>query len=329
MISKTKPQPEFNLIGELKNLYVKIPLLQAIQNIPIYAKAIRDVCVNKPRRKPKDPPTVYIMGRLSEILQGKTCLVKYGDPNNPIVTVQFDLVSISNTLVDLGSAINIMTSETLKLLGLKNLRPTPTILELADRSTIQLEGILEDVVISITSWEYPTDFLVLQLKSKLGGHPLILGQPWLATVDAYISCRIGDMTISNGVITQKLVIYPPSQTTPVMKNPLWVGFDEYDTLSVLTIGKALQFKDETKDDSINSFISSSSLVSSPMFQSLHVVMTKPTQEDITHDFITETVKVLPNRKSIPIEIESGKTLNINPSLSAAETNKVVKLLQEN
>ena len=70
------------------------------------------------------------MGRLSELLQGKTPLVKYRDPGNPTVIVHIDLVSISNTLVDLGAVINIMTSETLKLLGLKNLRPTPTILEL-------------------------------------------------------------------------------------------------------------------------------------------------------------------------------------------------------
>ena len=159
------------------------------------------MCVKKPWRKPKDPPTVYVIGRLSKLLQGKNPLVKYGDPGKPTIIVQIDLVSISNTLVDLGAAINIMTSETLKLLGLKNLRPTPTILELADRSTIWLEGILKDVVISITSWEYPMDFLVLQPKSKLGGHPLILGWPWLAIVDAYISCRMGDMTISNGVTT--------------------------------------------------------------------------------------------------------------------------------
>ena len=76
------------------------------------------------------------MGRLLELFQGKTPLVKYGDLGNPIVKVQINLVSISNRLVDLGVVINIMTIETLKLLGLKNLRPTPTILELADRSTI-------------------------------------------------------------------------------------------------------------------------------------------------------------------------------------------------
>ena len=62
------------------------------------------------------------------------------------------------------------------------------------------------------------------------------------------------MTISNGVTTQKLVLYPPTQPSPVLKNPLWVGFEEDDTLPVLTIGKALQFKDETEDDSINNFI---------------------------------------------------------------------------
>lgn len=120
-ISKIDPQPEFDLIGELKKLYAKIPLLQAIRDIPIYTKAIRDVCVKKPGRKPKDPPTVYVMGWLSELLQGKTPLVKYGDLCNPIVIVQIDQASISNTLVDLGSTINIMTCETLKLLGLKNL----------------------------------------------------------------------------------------------------------------------------------------------------------------------------------------------------------------
>ena len=49
-----------------------------------------------------------------------------------------------------------------------------------------------------------------------------------------------------------------------------------------------------------------------MFQSLHAVMTESTQEDITDDFITETVKVLPNHKSIPVKIKYGKTLTINP-----------------
>ena len=57
---------------------------------------------------------------------------------------------------------------------------------------------MEYVMVSIDSWEYLADFLVLQPKAKLTGYPLILGRPWLATIDAYISCRAGNMTIKNG-----------------------------------------------------------------------------------------------------------------------------------
>ena len=40
--------------------------------------------------------------------------------------------------------------------------------------------------------------MVLQTKTMLGGHPLIIGRPWLATTEAFISCRSGDMYISYG-----------------------------------------------------------------------------------------------------------------------------------
>ena len=84
-------------------------------------------------------------------------------------------------------------------------------MQLADRSTVTPEGIVEDVMVSIDSWEYPIDFLVLQPKAKLTGYPLILGIPWLATADAYISCRAGNMKIKNGRMSKKLVLYPPTQ----------------------------------------------------------------------------------------------------------------------
>jgi hypothetical protein len=78
-----------------------------------------------------------------------------------------------------------MTRETMQALGLKGLQETLIVLQLANISTIKLE----DVVISINSWEYPADFMILQPKTFLGGYPLILGRPWLAIVDAYNGCR--------------------------------------------------------------------------------------------------------------------------------------------
>ena len=67
---------------------------------------------------------------------------------------------------------------------------------------VTLEGIVEDVMVSIDSWEYPIDFLVLQPKTKFNGYPLILGRPWLATANAYISCRAENMTIKNGHLSK-------------------------------------------------------------------------------------------------------------------------------
>ena len=88
MLPRAGGKPQFNLLGELKNLYVKIPLLQALQDVPIYARTIRDLCTKKPGRKTRDPPTVHIIGNLSALMTGKTPVTKYDDPGNPTVTVQ-------------------------------------------------------------------------------------------------------------------------------------------------------------------------------------------------------------------------------------------------
>jgi hypothetical protein len=144
--------PTFNLLGELQNLYVKIPLLQALRDVPIYARTMQDICVKNPGRKTKDPLIVHVTGDLSALMSGKVPPVKYGDLDHPTVSVQIGKTIIPRVLVDLGAAINIMTLETSQLLQLKNeIRDTPTILELADRSTIKLKGVIEDLIISVES----------------------------------------------------------------------------------------------------------------------------------------------------------------------------------
>ena len=97
-------------------------------------------------------------------------------------------------------------------LGLVHVCPTPTTLELGDRSQVKLEGVLDDVVVSQYSWEYPIDFIVLQPKYPVGGHPLILGRLWLAMTDAYIGCRSRDMYISHGDSRKKVTLYPPARS---------------------------------------------------------------------------------------------------------------------
>src|ERR1700733_13219339 len=83
-----------------------------------------------------------------------------------------------------------------KIYHVPNLQYTPTLLQLADRSVIKPDGVLEDVCVSLDSWEYLIDFMVLTPKNNLGGHPLIIGRHWLTTTDAFIGYRLGNMFIS-------------------------------------------------------------------------------------------------------------------------------------
>jgi len=67
---------------------------------------------------------------------------------------------------------------------------------------------LEDINVSIDSWEYPSYLIVSRTKKNLSGYPLTLGRPWLATKDTYIGCREGEMAIENGYSTKKSTLKP-------------------------------------------------------------------------------------------------------------------------
>jgi hypothetical protein len=75
--------PEFDLEAELRNVCVKIPLLQAIKDIPIYAKTIRDLCIKKPGRKRKDPLTIQVVGQLARANVWETIGEKIWRPREP------------------------------------------------------------------------------------------------------------------------------------------------------------------------------------------------------------------------------------------------------
>lgn len=66
-----QPAPEENeLLGELKNLCVKIPLLQEIKDVPIYNKLIKDKFFKHPGRIKRDAPTINVIGQLSDLMLG-------------------------------------------------------------------------------------------------------------------------------------------------------------------------------------------------------------------------------------------------------------------
>ena len=77
-------------------------------------------------------------------------IAKYTNPGASVVTVIINKTSIENTLIDLGSAINMMNKIVLEVLHLGQfLRPTPSILELADRTIVKPARVLDEIIVSV------------------------------------------------------------------------------------------------------------------------------------------------------------------------------------
>ena len=160
---------------------INIPILQALKDVPIFNKYIKEECIIRLGRRRKDTPTINFIGQLADRMLGKLIVPKYLDPRSPLVSVHINNTLVQNTIIDLGFEINIMTRDTMMKLNLQGfLRDTPTVLQLADRSKVKLKFMLEDIMIFIDSWECPTDFPVLQTNSHSNVYPLIWkGLGWL------------------------------------------------------------------------------------------------------------------------------------------------------
>ena len=68
-----------------------------------------------------------------------------------------------------------MTKDTMKKLKIEGLRATPTIIQLANSSIMTPDGMIENIVVTLDSLEYPVDFMILSPKVNLSSYPIILG----------------------------------------------------------------------------------------------------------------------------------------------------------
>jgi spore coat protein CotF len=136
------------------------------------------------------------------------------------------------------------------------------------------------------------------------------------------------MTISNGYETKHLTLYPHATPLVHNDNSVWVDFDDQPTQPLLTIGQDLSLKDSTEDEVINNFICEPSSVTPETHNQLTALLESDNQENLNSEIPPQTSNTI-SSKSILVEIEPGKTLNINPNLTNVETQQLMKLLREN
>ncbi|KAK9190504.1 hypothetical protein WN943_019110 [Citrus x changshan-huyou] len=156
-----------------KQVSVNIPLLDAINQVSSYAKFLKDLCTKK--------RNIHVQKKTTE-----------------------------NALLDLGASVNLLPYSVFVKLGLGELYPTPVVLKLADRSTKIPRDIVEDVLIQVDKFYFLVGFIVIDTKLIQDSRkhiPIILGRLFLATANAHIQCRIGNMQLYFGNMTIELNIF--------------------------------------------------------------------------------------------------------------------------
>ena len=136
--------------------------------------------------------------------------MKYKDPGCPTISVNIGGFSVEKALLDLGASVNLLPYSMYKQLGLGELKPTSITLSLADRSIKIPKGTIEDVLIQVDKFYYPVDFVVLDTEPIAVGTnhvSIILGRPFLATLNAIINCQNEVMQLTFGNMTLELNIF--------------------------------------------------------------------------------------------------------------------------
>ena len=195
------------ILEVFKQVRINIPLLEAIQQIPTYAKVLKDLCTFK--RTTNVPKKAFLAQQCSSIITTSTP-IKYKDPGCPTISCQIGDHHIEQALLDLGTSVNLLPYSIYEELGLGELKPTKVTLQLADASVRYPKGVVEDVLIKVGEFVFPVDFVVLDTRPPIGNVvriPVILGRPFLATSNALINCRNGVMHLSFGNMTVQINIF--------------------------------------------------------------------------------------------------------------------------
>ncbi|XP_050130704.1 uncharacterized protein LOC126607227 [Malus sylvestris] len=189
-----KEQTDKEILDTFRKVQVNLPLLDAIKQVPKYAKFLKELCTNK--RRFNDQETVALSEEVSAVLQRKLP-PKLKDAGSFTIPCVIGGKKFGIALCDLGASINLMPYSVYKSLNLGDLKETKVVIQLADRSNRYPKGLLEDVLVQVNELIFPADFFVLEMEHDPmpTALPLILGRPFLRTARTKIDVYDGTLTM--------------------------------------------------------------------------------------------------------------------------------------
>ncbi|KAM1331871.1 hypothetical protein ACFX2H_043977 [Malus domestica] len=188
---RSKDQQCIEFMKTLAKVQINLPLLDAIKQIPSYAKFLKELCSKK--KKFLEYEKVILSEQCSAVLLHKLP-PKKKDLGSFTISCTIGSLDFHKVLIDLGASVNLMPYSVFQKLGEGELKPTSVSLQLADRSVTYPLGILEDVIIKVDKFYLPADFIVLDMEEDKEV-PLILGRPFMATARTLIDVQAGTLTL--------------------------------------------------------------------------------------------------------------------------------------
>ncbi|CAN6580968.1 unnamed protein product [Malus baccata var. baccata] len=190
-------EDEKDVLETFRKVHVNIPLLDAIKQIPKYAKFFKKICTTRKRIREKE--VVHVSENVSALLQRKLP-PKCKDLGSFTIPCVIGNTRFDHAMLDLGASINVMSYSVYASMNLGMLKNDGVIIQLADRSNAYPKGVLEDVLVQVDHLIFPADFYVLDMEDSTHSppSPLLLGRPFMKTAQTKIDVAKGAVTMAFG-----------------------------------------------------------------------------------------------------------------------------------
>ncbi|XP_026378682.1 uncharacterized protein LOC113273131 [Papaver somniferum] len=215
-VNSKKAEQDKEILDIFRKIRVNIPLIDAIKQVPKYARILKDLCTNKQRLTGNE--VMKVRENASAILQNKLPF-KCKDPGSFDTPVVIGNTQFNKAMLDLGASVNVMPASIYESLNLGPLKEIGITLQLADRFNVYPIGIIEDVLVQVNQLIFPADFCVLEMTygSTDTYLPLLLGRPFMSTARTKIDVHDGSLTMefygemfnTDGVDALKTVLTTP------------------------------------------------------------------------------------------------------------------------
>ncbi|XP_070029708.1 uncharacterized protein [Nicotiana sylvestris] len=190
-LAKQKNENQFKkFIEMMKSLSINVPLVEALEQMPGYAKFMKDLVTKK---RSMDCETIKMTHQA--IVHSMDPKLEY--PGAFTIPCTIGSADFAKALCDLGVSINLMPYSILKTLGISQPQPTSMRLQMADRTMKRPLGIIDNVLVRVDKFILPADFVILDCEVDYEVS-IILERHFLATGKALVDMEAGELTFRVG-----------------------------------------------------------------------------------------------------------------------------------